>query len=136
MRQTIDGHCEKRSRREEAAIAALLACPTIDAAAQQAGVGESTLRGWLRDPSFQGRYRLARRQVVEQAMASLQRAAGEAVETLRRNLTCGVPASEIAAAKAIVDQALKAVELEDMVERIEQLEQATAQTAERKERSR
>src|SRR5215218_1802246 len=96
------GHGEKRTRREEAAIAALLACPTIEQAAERAGVGESTLRGWLRDPAFQQRYRSARRQVVEQAISGLQQATGEAVTALRRNLTSGVPASEIASAKAIL----------------------------------
>jgi hypothetical protein len=119
------GHGEKRSRREEAAIAALLACPTLDEAASQAGIGESTLRGWLRDPAFQRRYRDARRQVVEQAITGLQQATGEAVATLRRNLTSGVPASEIAAAKAILDFAVKGVELIDLSERIEQLERAS-----------
>ncbi len=124
MPQVSAGHGEKRSRREEAAIAALLAEPTIDAAARQAGIAESTLRGWLRDPDFQRRYRDARRQVVEQAITAIQRATGEAVEALRRNLTCGVPAAEIAAAKAIMDQAVKGVELVDLAERVGALEQA------------
>jgi hypothetical protein len=129
MTQASGGHGEKRSRREEAAIAALLACPTLETAAEQAGVAGSTLRGWLRDPEFQRRYREARRQVVEQAITSLQQAAGDAVEALRRNLTCGTPAAEIAAAKAIIDQAVKGVELVDLAERVEQLEQAAAQAA-------
>ncbi len=124
MPQVSAGHGEKRSRREEAAIAALLAEPTIDAAARQAGIAASTLRGWLRDPDFQRRYRDARRQVVEQAITAIQRATGEAVEALRRNLTCGVPAAEIAAAKAIMDQAVKGVELVDLAERVGALEQA------------
>src|SRR4051794_40475350 len=129
MTQASGGHGEKRSRREEAAIAALLACPTLETAAEQAGIGESTLRGWLRDADFQRRYRAARRQVVEQAITSLQQATGDAVAALRRNLTCGTPAAEIAATKAIIDQAVKGVELVDLVERVEQLELAAAQDA-------
>jgi len=129
MTQVSAGHGEKRSRREEAAIAALLACPTLDEAAEQAGIAGSTLRGWLRDPDFQRRYRLARRQVVEQAVAGLQQATGEAVAALRRNLTSGVPASEIAAAKAVIDFSLKAVELVDLAERVEQLERAAEAAA-------
>src|SRR5215211_642316 len=125
------GHGEKRSRREDSAIAALLACSTLDEAAQRAGIGGSTLRGWLRDPAFQQRFRAARRQVVEQAINGLQQATGDAVAALRRHLVCGVPSAEIAAAKAIIDQAVKGVELIDLVERVEQLEQAAAQTAER-----
>jgi hypothetical protein len=134
MTQAGAGHGEKRSRREEAAIAALLACPTLEEAAQRAGIGESTLRGWLHDPVFQQRYRGARRQVVEQAIGGMQQATGEAVTALRRNLTSGVPASEIAAAKAILDFAVKGVELVDLAERIEQLERAAGAATEREKR--
>ena len=128
------GHGQKRSRQEEAALAALLSLPTIAEAATLAGISESTLLRWLREPTFQQRYRAARRQVVEHAISGLQQAAGEAVEALRRNLTCGVPASEIAAARAIIDQAVKGVELIDLAERVEQLEEAATQAAEWKDR--
>jgi hypothetical protein len=130
----VSGHGEKRSRQAEAAISALLTCPTLDAAAGQVGIAPVTLRRWLADADFKARYRAARRQVVEQAIGGLQQAAGEAVEALRRNLVCGVPAAEIAAAKAIVDQAVKGVELVDLAERVEQLEQAAKLAAERSKR--
>jgi hypothetical protein len=129
MAQASVGHGEKRSRREDAAVAALLACSTIDQAAEQAGIAGSTLRGWLRDPAFQERYRAARRQVVEHAVATLQQAASDAVAALRRNLECGLPASEISAAKAILDQAFRGAELLDLAERIERLEQPDADGA-------
>lgn len=118
------GHGSKRERREEAAIAALLSEPTIIEAATKAGISESTLLRWMADPPFQARYRAARRQVVELSVSRLQQATGEAVETLRRNLTCGIPAAEIAAAKAVIDFSIKAVELVDLAERIEALERA------------
>jgi hypothetical protein len=86
--------------------------------------------------SFQARYRAARRQVVEQAIAQLQQGTSEAVAALRRNLACGVPAAEIAAAKAVIDYSVKAIELTDLAERVEQLEQAAAATAEREKGSR
>ena len=121
----MSGHGEKRSRQEEAAITALLACATVEAAAEQTRVAPATLRRWLAEPSFRARYREARRQVVEHAIVSLQQTTSDAVGTLRRNLTCGVPASEIAAAKAVLDQAIKGVELLDLAARIEVLEQAT-----------
>ena len=102
------GHGAKRPQRQDVAIAALLTEPTLEAAARRAGVSESSLLRWLRDPAFRAEYRAARRAVVEQAVSGLQHAASEAVNTLTRNLTCGMPASEIAAAKAIIDQAVKA----------------------------
>src|SRR5689334_3685986 len=114
----------KRASREDLALAALLSEPTIQFAAKRAGISESTLLRWLADPSFRTRYRDARRRVVEHAICGLQRATAEAVETLRRNLTCGIPAVEVGAAKAVLDQAIKGVELVDLAERVEQLEQA------------
>jgi hypothetical protein len=103
-------------------------------AAEQIGIGESTLRRWLSDPPFKARYRDARRQVVEQVVCRLQSAKSEAVATLTRNLKCSVPASEIAAAKAIIDFAVKGVELVDLAERVEQLEQAAAPAEDRRDR--
>lgn len=117
------GHGEKRSRREEVAIAALLTEPTISDAASKSGISESTMLRWLADPRFQAQYRAARRQVVEQAVSRLQQATSDAVETLSRNMLCGVPASEIAAAKAVLDFAVKGVELVDLAERVANLEQ-------------
>ena len=112
----------KRQRQEEVAISALLSETTITEAATKVGINESTLRRWLAEPAFQSRYREARRQVVEQAVSALQRAAGKSVEALQRNLTCGVPTAEIAAAKAILDQAFRGMEVLDLAARIEQLE--------------
>src|SRR6266536_6667634 len=91
----------KRERREDLALAALLAEPTIAQAAAKAGISESTLLRWMAEPSFRARYREARRQVVEQATACLQHAATEAVDALRRNLVCGQPAVEVSSAKAV-----------------------------------
>jgi uncharacterized protein with ATP-grasp and redox domains len=119
------GHGQKRDRLEDAALAALLSEPTIGLAAAKTGVSESTVRRWLQDAEFQARYRTARRQVVEVAVSGLQQATSEAVDALRRNLTCGVPAAEIAAAKAVIDFAIKGVELTDLAERVEQLERTS-----------
>jgi hypothetical protein len=121
----------KRLRQEEAAIASLLTEATIESAAQKAGVGERTLVRWLQEPAFKAEYRAARRSVVESAIGRLQQAATQAVDALTRNLTCGTPAVEVGAAKAVLDQAIKAVELIDLAERVEALEQASEQAAER-----
>jgi DNA-binding MurR/RpiR family transcriptional regulator len=116
------GHGEKRSRKQEQALAALLTCPTIAAAAEQVGVNEATLKRWLRDDGFQEAYREVRRQALEHAVSRLHMITDEAVQALRRNLTSGVAASEVAAAKAILDQAFRGADLLDLAERIENLE--------------
>jgi hypothetical protein len=61
------GHGEKKGRKAELAIAALLAEPTVEAAAARAGVSAGTLKNWLADPAFRRAYRRARREVVEGA---------------------------------------------------------------------
>ena len=128
----MSGHGEKRARREETAISALLACPTIDGAAEQAGIAPATLRRWLAEPDFQRRYREARRQVVEQAIVRLQQAAGDAVMVL--SAIAGddsQPAgARVSAARTVLDQSFRGLELVDLVERIEQLERAQNGSAE------
>ncbi len=121
------GHGEKLTRKHEQAIAALLSEPSIKAAAESCGVGEATLYRWLQLPSFAVAYRTARRQVVERAVSELQAACGEAVETLKRNLTCDIPGVEVRSAQIILEQAVKGVELMDLQERVEALERLLEQ---------
>jgi hypothetical protein len=116
------GENDDLSARQDLAIAALLAHPTIPAAAESIGVSESTLRRWLRDAEFKAAYRAARRQVVEQSIAALQAATTEAVATLRRNLQAKSPHAQIRAAMGILDHAVRAVDLVDVMERLEKLE--------------
>jgi transposase-like protein len=129
------GHGGKRPRQAEAAIAALLTEPTVEAAAQRVGINESTLLRWLKEPEFGKEYRTARRLVVEGAVGRLQQTATEAVDALARNLTCGIPAVEVGAAKAVLDQAMKGMELLDLAERVAALEQ-TAEAESGRSRSR
>src|SRR5262249_43542576 len=98
----MKGPVGKKKRKQKGGIIALLAHPTMPEAAKACGVGESTLWRWLQDPEFQAAYRQARRQVVEKAIAELQGACSDAVNSLTRNLTCGVPAVEVSAAKTIL----------------------------------
>jgi hypothetical protein len=117
-------------RKQDRAIIALLTEPTVEAAARSIDIAPATIWRWSQQPDFRARLRDARRAVVEGAIGRLQQTATEAVETLRRNLTCGAPSVEVRAATAILDQAVKAVELFDVVERLEQLEARLAATAE------
>ena len=114
----------KRHRQADAALAALLSEATIEAAAKKAGIGESTLLRWLAEPIFKARYREARRQVVEHAVSGLQQAAGKAVAVLVAIAEDGAapPAARVSAAKIILDQSFRGMEVLDLAERIEQLE--------------
>src|SRR5947209_8006266 len=112
----------KLNRKQELLIAALLTEPTHAAAAVKAGVSEATLHRWLRIPEFQSSYRKARRDVVEVALGSIQQSTSKAVAALERNLACGHPGSEIRAALGILDHAVEAVQLIDVLERLEAIE--------------
>jgi hypothetical protein len=114
------------SRRAAQAISALLTAPTIGEAARQAGIGERTLLRWLaEDAPFQARYREARRAVVQQAITQVQQSTSKAVTTLIAVMEDrDAPASaRVAAARVILEQALRGIELEDLETRIAALEQ-------------
>ncbi len=111
------------TKKQEAAIAALLSTSVMKDAAAQVGISDVTLWRWLQLPEFESAYRAARRQVVEQAISKLQGATKYAVATLGKNLSCGNPAVEVRAASIILEQAVKGVELIELQERIERLEE-------------
>jgi hypothetical protein len=115
---------EKLTAKQERALVALLSTGGIKEAAELCAVNESTIWRWLQLPSFQTRYRAARRQVVETAIAQLQQDCSIAVRVLREVAEdAESPASSrVAAAKTILDQSVSAIELMDLQERIEKLE--------------
>ena len=115
---------EKLTAKQERALLALLDCGETKRAAGVAGVAEVTLWRWLQTEAFQTRYRAARRQLVETAMAQLQRDCTIGVRVLREVAEDKeAPSSaRVAAAKAILEQSISAIELIDLQERIERLE--------------
>ena len=114
-----EGHGEKLSRKQEQAVVALLTMPTIRKAAEKAGVGERTLRGWMKDsPEFQRAYTEARRGFLEHSLGKLQRATSAAVTTLAR-----AARKDVKAAVAVIDRAVKGAEMLDVLVRLKALEQ-------------
>ena len=106
------------------AIEALIAHDTVEDAAQATGVGRSTMYRYMKDPAFEAELNRAKRQLVNRAILKLQQTTGDAARALAE--ICrdqNAPASaRVAAAKAILDSALKAIELEDIENRIATLE--------------
>jgi hypothetical protein len=117
----VAAHGDRLSKKQEQAIAALLAHPTIDAAAQAVGVNEKTLRGWLRLPAFEAAYRAARNDVLERTVAGLLRVSGKAVTTLEACLDDGRACDRIRAALGILTQATRGVELLDLAGQLAEL---------------
>jgi hypothetical protein len=126
---TTRGHGERCSRLQERAVANLLDKATGLEAAKATGITDRTLRTWLRDPAFLALYRQARREVVEGAITRLQQTTISAVLTLHRNLSCGNPGVEVRAAGLILDHALQALEVGDVLTRLEALEGQLADRA-------
>ena len=120
----------KADHKKEAAVSALITSASIAEAARLAGVGERTLYSWLTDKTFQEQYRTARREVVNQALAQLQRVSSIAVNTLSEIMedTKAPAGSRVSASKAVLELAIRAVELEDILQRLEALEVEVARS--------
>ncbi len=110
------------SERQRKALDALLATPTITAAAERAGVGRATLYRYMGDAGFAAVYREERAALVDQAVAGLQKIGVEAVVVLRGAFTEKNPHARIRAAKTALDMMFRATELYDIEERLRALE--------------
>ncbi|MEW5954706.1 MAG: transposase family protein [Bacillota bacterium] len=120
----------KSTRLQEAAIAALIASPSVEQAAEQIGVSATTMWRWLRDDQgFKEKYRLARQEVIGQAVAQLGAGCTDAAQSLRNIVNdSDAPASaRVSAARVILEMAFRGVELENLAVRIEVLEQKLMQ---------
>jgi hypothetical protein len=118
------------SRRQERGLGAILAAPSVEAAAQASGIGVRTLRRWLaEDEGFRAAIRDARRRALEHASARLAATTAKAVSTLEALLdeTADADAqTRCRAALGVLQTAVKAAEVDDLVERVEALERRAA----------
>jgi hypothetical protein len=106
-----------------------LACgATVEAAARQAGVSESTAYRRLADIAFQQQLRALRADMVQRTAGTLTAAAGEAVRTLLELLKPGVAAStRLGAARAVLESGVKLREIAELEQRLAALEQQLGQ---------
>jgi hypothetical protein len=111
---------------QERAIIALLSEPTLKAAAASAGISETTLWRWLREPNFKIAYQRARQEALGRAttrLAALVEVAVEALDEIVADRAVS-PNVRVSAASRIIDFALKAAEIEEVQARLEKLEAA------------
>lgn len=121
----MSGNNEKLTAKQEALLAALLTARTLGEAAQAAHISEATARRWLALPHVQRAHLDARRQVVDHALATVQRATQAAVSTLLQCMKDDMPPSvRLGAARVVLETAVKAVEVSDLAARLDALEQA------------
>ncbi|MFH1036436.1 MAG: hypothetical protein V1806_18215 [Pseudomonadota bacterium] len=123
----MSGHGEKLSRKQEAAIIALLTTGTIGEAARVAGVDAATLGRWLKAPAFADAYRSARREALSLATSRLQQVAGEAVDSLATvmNDQASPASARVSAARSVLNLAYRAQEQQDFEARLSALEART-----------
>lgn len=111
------GHGEKRSRKMDTAISALLSEPTLDAAARKAEVSVSSLKRWQKHPDFKALLEKARREVAQGAVTRLQGSMTLAVKTLTDVMTNGSKDGDrIRAAAAVLQYGFRGVELADALQ--------------------
>jgi hypothetical protein len=106
------------------AIAVLVATPTIKAAAARIGVAEKTVHAWLKDPAFSEALGRAQAAMTRDAIRQVLQAVGSAVAVLEAIMTdtAHPPMPRVVAAKAILENALKVYDLEEVMRRLEALE--------------
>ncbi len=116
---------ENLTAAQQRAIPALLTSKTLVGAANEARVGERSLRRWLKDDlTFQSEYNRARREVVNHAITRLQRLATLATESLECMLMDQGPATvaRVGAVRTALDYAYRGIETDDLLIRLDQLE--------------
>jgi hypothetical protein len=117
--------------RRERLVLALLATPTIKAAAEVAGVPERTAHRWLREPDFGYTVAVARRHVLAQACTRLVATCGTATDVLR-DVACDTSApaaARVTAARTILELARGLVDVDHIDDRLAALEAAVSRQA-------
>jgi hypothetical protein len=119
------GANSKRPRLQAAAVAALVAAPSIAEAGRRVNLSERTLRRWLQDATFRAELAKAQRAAFGDGLATLRAGFPQAVATLRALRGKDTPATvRVRAASAIIALALRATELFEFERRLANLEAA------------
>jgi hypothetical protein len=109
---------------QQKALSALLSNTSVEAAAQKCGLGERTVRRYLKDPTFAAAYREARDEIFTEAATGMRAIATKAITTL----SSGLDESEdintrLRAARSVLDYWIKTVELERRLKETEEFEE-------------
>lgn len=111
--------------KDEILITALVANPTIRAAAQACKVGETLVYTKLRDPEFKARYDAARLELMERNAAQLQARISGVIEEMAiiAHDPEIAPQIRLNACEAIIKNSLKLTDQVEILRRIEKLEE-------------
>lgn len=110
--------------KQNKALAALIQARTQKEAATAAGIAESTLRRYLKDPEFSKAYKEAAGEMVSDGLIKAEKGLSLAIDTLI-SVCCSSSANEqtrVYAARSIIESCLKLKEVYDFETRISKLE--------------
>jgi hypothetical protein len=107
-------------------IAALASGKPVAEAARLGGVSERTVYRRLADSEWRRRVATARTEMLARAIGVLAEGATTAAATLRILLRADSPSVQLAAARTILEQTTRGIELLDIAERVAALEEQAA----------
>ena len=134
--ETAENRQEQQSLsvRKSKALAALLRARTLSEAAQEAGIGASTLRGYLRDPVFVARLEAELDELVQDAGRQARAGIAPGLAIMRdmaeNEETPG--ATRIQAARGLVVDGLRVIERLEERQRIAAMEKMLKELEERR----
>jgi ACT domain-containing protein len=115
---------EVLSKNQLKAVEALISYDTVADAAKACGLGRDTIYRYLKDPLFDQEFKKAKRTMVDRAVLSLQRSCRHAAAALAQICrdTDAPPSARVSAAREILSQTMRALEVENIEERLKSLE--------------
>lgn len=104
---------------------ALFESNSVVEASKKTGITEQTGHKYLKNPIFKERYRKLRREKFEQATANIVNSVDEAIQVLKdvMNNDEEVGATRVQSARAIISNAFKSYELQEIEERLDNIEE-------------
>lgn len=115
----------KVNPKQERFAVALMSTSTIIEAYTMAKITNSTAHKYLNDPDFSAYYMQLRREAMAQATNKLQQSAILAIETLKNvmeDAENSTSSARVQAARVVLENAYRGLEIDDIQHRIEQLE--------------
>ena len=120
------------THRQQLAIAEILSSPSLEEARRRIKAAKGTFYGWLKDVTFPAELKRQREDLVEQAFNRLKSGLVQAVDKLLALLAVeDKPGIQLRAAQTLLDQGIKAVELQELESRLGVLEEEIAAKRER-----
>jgi hypothetical protein len=122
-----------RRSADETLLLALACGATVEGAARQAGVSESTAYRRIKEPEFRRKLQALRADMVQRTSGALTAAGTTSVQTLLElQKSSAPPATRLGAAKAVLEIGMKVRETAELEQRLTALEEQVATTADQR----